>query len=128
MSQLELRLKLAQQQSSSHMQASPQKYQSFSKPHNAPNTIKSQNFVIQKYVESPLLIDKRKFDIRLWVMVNQDGKCYYCKQGYVRLTGEEYKIDQDTLSKPSVHLTNNAVQKHTQSYGKYEEGNILSFK
>lgn len=28
----------------------------------------------------------------------------------------------------NVHLTNNAVQKHSQSYGKFEEGNQLSFR
>ena len=40
---------------------------------NAPNlsaNVKSEVFVIQKYIERPLLIDQRKFDIRLWVLIN----------------------------------------------------------
>lgn len=34
-----------------------------------PSYLKSTSFVIQKYVEAPLLINKRKFDIRVWVLV-----------------------------------------------------------
>ena len=33
-------------------------------------TIRSNSFVIQKYMEKPLLFHGRKFDIRVWVLVN----------------------------------------------------------
>jgi hypothetical protein len=41
------------------------------------------------------------------------------------MSSQEYSLDNDD---PCVHLTNNAVQKYAEDYGKYEEGNILSFK
>ena len=41
------------------------------------------------------------------------------------MSGQQYDMTQtDNLV---VHLTNNAIQKHAQNYGQYEEGNILSF-
>jgi len=65
--------------------------------------------VIQKYLEKPLLIKKRKFDIRLWVLVTHDYKCYLFKEGYVRLCSREYNLDSADTDNPFVHLTNNAI-------------------
>ena len=67
------------------------------------------NFVIQKYVEKPLLIDKRKFDVRLWVMITHDMKCYFFKEGYIRTSCENFVLDENTTERRYVHLTNNAI-------------------
>ena len=37
---------------------------------NLKQDVRSEVFVIQKYIERPLLLQGRKFDIRLWVMVS----------------------------------------------------------
>lgn len=37
----------------------------------------SRRFVIQKYMEAPLLINKRKFDIRVWVLFDQNKNLYF---------------------------------------------------
>jgi hypothetical protein len=73
--------------------------------------IKSDLFVIQKYIERPMLINSRKFDIRLWVLVTQDHNCHLFKEGYVRMSSYKYTIDSDSISKRAVHLTNIAIQK-----------------
>ena len=36
-------------------------------------------FIIQKYIEKPLLIEQRKFDIRVWVLITNDMKVYFSK-------------------------------------------------
>lgn len=56
----------------------------FSNLSSVPNKIQSSTFVIQKYIEKPLLIDKRKFDIRVWVLLTHDLKVYFFKEGYLR--------------------------------------------
>lgn len=56
---------------------------------------KFNSFIIQKYIERPLLIHKRKFDIWVWVLVNHDGKCYFFKEGYIWTSGSDYKLDED---------------------------------
>ena len=41
--------------------------------------LKSSTFVIQKYVEKPMLIYNRKFDIRVWALVDQNLEVYLFK-------------------------------------------------
>ena len=55
------------------------------------------------------MIKKRKFDIRLWVLVTQDLKCFLFKEGYIRMSSREYTLDEEQQSNPFVHLTNNAI-------------------
>ncbi|KRX01751.1 hypothetical protein PPERSA_01621 [Pseudocohnilembus persalinus] len=92
----------------------------------------NNNFVIQKYIEKPLLINERKFDLRIWVLIAPDMQLYVFKEGYLRLSGEKYNIQQNYSNNNSnknqvMHLTNNAIQKHAKSYGKYEEGNQMNY-
>lgn len=88
---------------------------------------KSLSFVVQKYLERPLLLNQRKFDIRVWALLTQENKLFFFQEGYVRTSSVEYTLEQSSIQKPEIHLTNIAVQKFSQDYGKYEDGNILSF-
>ena len=71
--------------------------------------IKSDVFVIQKYIERPLLIKERKFDIRMWVLVTHEHKCYCFKEGYIRMSSYKYTLESDAFENLFVHLTNNAI-------------------
>lgn len=46
----------------------------------------------------------------------------------MRTSSEPYNIQSANLDQIYVHLTNNAVQKYSKSYGKFEEANIVSVK
>lgn len=40
---------------------------------------KSHTFVIQKYIENLMVVNKRKFDIRVWALVTHDMQLYFCR-------------------------------------------------
>lgn len=80
-------------------------------------------FVVQKYIEAPLLYFGFKFDIRVFVVVTQNLKVLLCKESYVRLASLPYNLKSKNYY---VHLTNNAVQANSGSYGALVKGNIFS--
>lgn len=85
----------------------------------------NSQWVVQKYIEKPLLYNNRKFDIRVWVLITNKNEVFFYKHGYMRTSSSSYDTkDQNNY----VHLTNNCLQKHGNSYGAFEEGNTLSFK
>ena len=87
-----------------------------------------RTFVVQKYVENPMLINKRKFDIRCYALVTSVNgvlQGYFYPEGYLRTSCKEYSVKD--LSNRFIHLTNDAVQKHADDYGKYEAGNKMSY-
>lgn len=47
------------------------------------------------------------------------------QEGYLRTCSAEYDLSE--VSDKLVHLTNDAVQKYGDSYGKFEAGNKLSY-
>ena len=51
-------------------------------------------------------------------------KAYWYKEGYGRTCSKEYS---DDLKDQLAHLTNDAIQKKSSLYGKYEQSNKLSF-
>ncbi|OMJ79072.1 hypothetical protein SteCoe_20973 [Stentor coeruleus] len=85
-------------------------------------------FIIQKYIENPFLINRRKFDIRLYCLVTSINgiiQAYYYQDGYIRTSCKEY--NPKILDNKFIHLTNDAVQKKSKDYGKYEIANKLSY-
>jgi hypothetical protein len=88
-----------------------------------------KSYILQKYIENPLLINKRKFDIRCYAMItsiNNIIQGFFFQDGYLRTTSHEFSMEN--LSNNFIHLTNDAIQKHSQDYGKFENSNKLSYK
>jgi hypothetical protein len=93
---------------------------------------KGEEWIFQKYLERPLLLWGRKFDIRIWVLVTENFDIYIYRNGYIRTSSEPYSTNLQSSgggkSQNMVHLTNFCMQKHGPNVGKYEDGNTLSFK
>lgn len=88
---------------------------------------KRRTCIVQKYIHNPLLIHKRKFDIRTYAMITSIGgnmKGYVYDEGYIRTSS--YEFDISNLGDRLIHLTNDAVQKRDKNYGKHEPGNKMS--
>jgi tubulin---tyrosine ligase len=87
-----------------------------------------QSLVIQRYITDPMLISGRKFDIRVFVLVtvvNGKVRGYMCQEGYIRTSSRQFTLEK--LDNRFIHLTNDAVQKQSQDYSKFESRNKLTF-
>ena len=75
--------------------------------------IKSKKLVIQKYIEDPLLFEGKKFDIRLYIMVNQHCSLFMFRDMYVRVSAYPFSLsDKQKFG----HLNNIALQKYSKHY------------
>ena len=83
-------------------------------------------WVIQKYIENPMLIAGRKFDIRSYVLVTHDRRVFFHAESYVRTSSTPFSLDN--LQDRCIHLTNDAVQKTAQHYEAFEDHNKLTMQ
>ena len=87
---------------------------------------KDFRLIVQRYVERPLLVRQRKFDIRQWVLVTSVNPLvvWMYSNYYLRFSSKEYTTGD--LADAEVHLTNQSVQKHSTEYGAAVESNMWS--
>jgi tubulin polyglutamylase TTLL1 len=76
--------------------------------------IGKESYVISRYIDNPLLIGGKKFDLRLYVLVTsfRPLKAYLFKLGFCRFCTVKYDTSVTELDNMYVHLTNVSVQKH----------------
>lgn len=87
-----------------------------------------KTLIVQDYIRNPLLINKRKFDIRVYALLTScygKIKGYFFEDGYLRTSSREFTLKD--LSNKFIHLTNDAIQKKADNYGKFENSNKLSY-
>jgi len=76
----------------------------------------AESYIVQRYIEKPLLIGGKKFDMRIYVLVTSyvPLRAWVYREGFARFSGTRYSTDhiEDTF----VHLTNTAIQKRAPDY------------
>ncbi|KAF5898364.1 tubulin polyglutamylase TTLL11 isoform X1 [Clarias magur] len=85
--------------------------------------------VVQEYIHKPLLIDKLKFDIRLYVLVRSLDplEIYIAKEGLSRFCTEPYQEpSQKNLSHVYMHLTNYSLNIHSGNFVHSDSSNTGS--
>uniref|UniRef100_A0A1I8H9H2 Polyglutamylase complex subunit TTLL1 n=1 Tax=Macrostomum lignano TaxID=282301 RepID=A0A1I8H9H2_9PLAT len=91
-------------------------------------------YVISKYIENPLLIGGKKFDLRIYVLVTsfRPLKAYLYQLGFCRFCTVKYTPSSQDLDNMFAHLTNVSIQKHGNEYnavhgGKWTVQNLRTF-
>jgi tubulin polyglutamylase TTLL4 len=76
----------------------------------------SKNMLVQKYISNPYLIDGKKFDLRIYVLVTgvDPLRVYVYEEGLTRLSTSDYST-KDIKNKFS-HLTNYSINKKSETF------------
>ena len=85
----------------------------------------SNEIIIQKYLDNPLLYQKRKFDIRCFVLVDCNLNVYFCREGHLKGSSESYNLNN---TNKFIHITNHSLQKKCNKFEMYELGNEMSYQ
>nr|CCC95304.1 unnamed protein product [Trypanosoma congolense IL3000] len=77
------------------------------------------NYIVQEYITRPLLLEERKFDLRVYVLLTsiRAPSIFMFNDGLVRQCTEIYERPTDVnVRNTCKHLTNYAVNKHNPEY------------
>ena len=81
--------------------------------------ILEERCVVQLYLDRPFLMEKMKFDLRLYVLVLgvDPLRIFLSKEGLARLSTKNYEeVNDKNLEDMTMHLTNYAINKHSHKF------------
>lgn len=98
------------------------------------DALSKENYVVSKYVDNPLLIGNKKFDLRLYVLVTnyKPLKVWKSCKAFARFCSESYLKDDCDEENLFAHLTNVSYQQKSSKYntvhgGKWAYSNFLLY-
>ena len=82
------------------------------------NQIEYKDYIITKFISNPDLINNKKYDLRLYVLLSgiKPLRIYLNKEGLVRRASENYNITEQTIKNKCIFLTNTAINKNNTKY------------
>lgn len=94
-------------------------------------TIHRKEFLITKYITNLDLINGKKYDFRLYILVTglKPLRIYFNQDGLVRIASKKFSLDRKSIKNRYVHLTNTGVNSGSKDFIKpnnytNEEANI----
>jgi len=89
--------------------------------------ILGSGWIVQEYIMAPFLLAKRKFDLRLWLMLTTTDppRAYLYTNSMVRLAHHPYSLDISSFRTRGVHLT---IRNHDVARPEGEEGQIENIR
>ena len=77
-----------------------------------------ENCIVTKYISNPHLLNRRKYDLRLYVLITSINPLiiYVFDDGLVRITTEDYELDLNSLENVFIHLTNTCLNDKSDKY------------
>ena len=79
---------------------------------------KKNKFIVTHYVYNPHLINGKKYDLRLYLLVTgyTPLKIYLFDNGLARFCSEKYDLNPDKMQDKYIHLTNYSINKTSENF------------
>lgn len=83
-------------------------------------------YVVQRYISNPLLLGGKKFDLRLYVLVEAFSplRVWLHRSGFSRFSHSRYSSEPGDIANMFMHLTNVAIQKTAENYDERSGGKM----
>ena len=66
-----------------------------------------KDFVLTKYITNLHLINRKKYDLRLYILISglKPLRIYFYKEGLVRIAAEKFSLNENSFTNKFIHLT-----------------------